>query len=142
MNEQSPRQAHPSDDSTDDKVRYGSDVIAQTIRALDFDYIAINPGASFRGLHDSLVNHLGNTKPELILCPHEEHAMSLAQGYAKVTGRPMAVAVHANVGLMHATMGIFNAWADRVPVCVVGSAGPMDAARRRPWADWRATRRR
>ena len=141
MNEQSPRQAHPSDDSTDDKVRYGSDVIAQTIRALDFDYIAINPGASFRGLHDSLVNHLGNTKPELILCPHEEHAMSLAQGYAKVTGRPMAVAVHANVGLMHATMGIFNAWADRVPVCVVGSAGPMDAARRRPWADWLHTSR-
>ena len=128
-------------DPLDDKVRYGSDVIAQTIRALDFEYIALNPGASFRGLHDSLVNHLGNTKPEMILCPHEEHAVALAQGYAKVTGKPMAVAVHSNVGLMHATMGIFNAWADRVPVCVIGSTGPVDAARRRPWADWLHTSR-
>ena len=128
-------------DPPDEKARYGSDVIAQTIRALDFDYIALNPGASFRGLHDSLVNHLGNTKPEMILCPHEEHALSFAQGYAKVTGRAMAVAVHANVGLMHATMGIFNAWADRVPVCVIGSTGPVDSARRRPWADWLHTSR-
>lgn len=128
-------------DPLDAKVRYGSDVIAETIRALGFDYIALNPGASFRGLHDSLVNHLGNTKPEMILCPHEEHAVALAQGYAKVTGRPMAVAVHSNVGLMHATMGIFNAWADRVQVCVIGSTGPVDAARRRPWADWLHTSR-
>lgn len=141
MTEQSARGGDQPRHPLDTKARYGSDVIAETIRALDFEYVALNPGASFRGLHDSLVNHLGNTKPEMILCAHEEHAVALAHGYAKVTGRPMAVAVHANVGLMHATMGIFNAWADRVPVCVIGSTGPVDAAHRRPWADWLHTSR-
>src|SRR5205823_3687163 len=94
---------------------FGSDVAADTLRALDIPYVALNPGASFRGLHDSLVNFLGNRQPQMLLCLHEEHAVAIAQGYAKVTGRPMAVALHSNVGLMHATMAIFNAWCDRVP---------------------------
>lgn len=116
--------------------RFGSDVIAQTLRDLDVRYIALNPGASFRGLHDSLVNYLGNTDPQMLLCLHEEHAVAIAHGYAKVTGRAMAAAVHSNVGLMHATMAIFNAWCDRMPVVVLGATGPVDADRRRPWIDW------
>jgi thiamine pyrophosphate-dependent acetolactate synthase large subunit-like protein len=115
---------------------WGSDPIASLLRALEFDYIALTPGASFRGLHDSLVNHLGNTRPELLLCIHEEHAVAIAHGWARVTGRPMAVALHSNVGLMHATMAIFNAWCDRVPVVILGAQGPMDAMHRRPWVDW------
>jgi thiamine pyrophosphate-dependent acetolactate synthase large subunit-like protein len=115
---------------------YGSDVVAQTLRALEVPFIALNPGASFRGLHDSLVNFLGNERPQMLLCLHEEHAVAIAQGYAKVTGRPLAVAVHSNVGLMHATMAIFNAWCDRMPVIVIGATGPVDAMRRRPWIDW------
>jgi thiamine pyrophosphate-dependent acetolactate synthase large subunit-like protein len=115
---------------------WGSDPIAGLLRALDFDYIALTPGASFRGLHDSLVNHLGNTRPEMLLCIHEEHAVAIAHGWARVTGRPMAVALHSNVGLMHATMAIFNAWCDRVPVVILGAQGPMDAMHRRPWVDW------
>ncbi|MET0652406.1 MAG: thiamine pyrophosphate-binding protein, partial [Hyphomicrobiaceae bacterium] len=63
---------------------FGSDVVAETLRALDVPYIAINPGASFRGLHDSLVNHLGNEHPQLLLCLHEEAAVAIAHGYAKV----------------------------------------------------------
>ena len=93
------------------------------------------------GLHDSLVNHLGNTVPQMLLCLHEEHAVALAQGWAKVTGTPLAVAVHSNVGLFHATMAIFNAWCDRMPVLVIGATGPVDAARRRPWIDWIHTAR-
>jgi acetolactate synthase I/II/III large subunit len=116
--------------------RFGSDCIADLLRALDIDYIALTPGASFRGLHDSLVNYLGNERPELLLCVHEEHAVALAHGYARVTGRPLAVALHANVGLMHATMAIFNAWCDRVPMLLIGAVGPMDATMRRPWVDW------
>ena len=104
-------------------------------------YIALNPGASFRGLHDSLVNYLGNRDPQLLLCLHEEHAVAIAHGYAKVTGRPMAVAVHSNVGLFHATMAIFNAWCDRMPVLILGATGPVDAAKRRPWIDWIHTAR-
>ena len=115
---------------------FGSDVVAETLRALQVPFIALNPGASYRGLHDSLVNYLGNVQPQMLLCLHEESAVAIAHGYAKVTGRPMAAAVHSNVGLMHATMAMFNAWCDRVPVLVLGATGPVDAPKRRPWIDW------
>ena len=87
------------------------------------------------------MNYLGNERPTLLLCLHEESAVAIAHGYAKVTGRPMAVAVHSNVGLFHATMAIFNAWCDRMPVMVIGATGPLDAAKRRPWIDWIHTAR-
>src|SRR5467141_3698270 len=115
---------------------FGSDVVAETLRDLDIPYIALNPGASYRGLHDSLVNHIGNASPQMLLCLHEEAAVAIAHGYAKVTGRAMAAAVHSNVGLFHATMAIFNAWCDRMPVIILGATGPVDAAKRRPWIDW------
>src|ERR1700677_2420599 len=120
---------------------FGSDVVAETLRALEIPFVALNPGASYRGLHDSLVNYLGNVQPQMLLCLHEEHAVAIAQGYAKVTGTPMAAAVHSNVGLMHATMAIFNAWCDRMPVLVLGATGPVDAVKRRPWIDWIHTAR-
>ncbi len=117
-------------------MEWGSDVIAEVLSRLDIPYLSYVPGASYRGLHDSLVNYLGNAKPEMVLCLHEEHAVALAQGFAKVTGRPMAVALHSNVGLMHATMAVFDAYCDRVPMLILGATGPLDAARRRPWIDW------
>jgi thiamine pyrophosphate-dependent acetolactate synthase large subunit-like protein len=120
---------------------FGSDVIADAIRATDIPYIALNPGASYRGLHDSLVNYLGNDKPQMLLCLHEESAVAIAHGYAKVTGKAMAAAVHSNVGLMHATMAVFNAWCDRMPMLILGATGPVDAAKRRPWIDWIHTAR-
>jgi len=120
---------------------FGSDAVAETLRSTGVPWIALNPGASFRGLHDSLVNFLGNHDPRMLLCLHEEHAVAIAQGYAKVTGEPMAVAVHSNVGLFHATMAIFNAWCDRMPVLILGATGPVDAAKRRPWIDWIHTAR-
>ena len=98
---------------------------------MKFDYIALTPGASYRGLHDSLVNHLGNEHPQMLLCLHEEAAVAIAHGYAKATDRMMAAAVHSNVGLMHGTMAIYNAWCDRVPVIVVGG-NDLDAATRPP----------
>src|SRR3954471_1961798 len=120
---------------------FGSDVVADTLRALDIPYIALNPGASYRGLHDSLVNYLGNSAPQMLLCLHEESAVAIAHGYAKVTGRAMAAALHSNVGLMHASMAIFNAWCDRMPVLLLGATGPVDADKRRPWIDWIHTAR-
>jgi len=120
---------------------FGSDVVADTLRALDVPYIALNPGASYRGLHDSLVNYLGNSAPQMLLCLHEESAVAIAHGYAKITGRAMAAALHSNVGLMHATMAVFNAWCDRMPVLLIGATGPVDAAKRRPWIDWIHTAR-
>ncbi len=115
---------------------FGSDVVAETLSQLDIPYIALNPGASYRGLHDSIVNFLGNEQPQMLLCLHEEAAVAIAHGYAKVTDRPMAAAVHSNVGLFHATMAIFNAWCDRMPILILGATGPVDAMKRRPWIDW------
>jgi thiamine pyrophosphate-dependent acetolactate synthase large subunit-like protein len=120
---------------------FGSDVAADALRATGVPYIALNPGASYRGFHDSIVNYLGNERPQMLLCLHEESAIAIAHGYAKVTGRAMAAAVHSNVGLMHGTMAIFNAWCDRMPVVVLGATGPVDTVRRRPWIDWIHTAR-
>ena len=120
----------------DAAIEWGSDALAELLSRLDLRYLALVPGSSYRGLHDSLVNYNGNRDPRMLVCLHEEHAVAIAHGYAKVTGRPMAVAVHSNVGLMHATMAIYNAWCDRVPMLIIGATGPVDAARRRPWIDW------
>jgi benzoylformate decarboxylase len=117
-------------------MKWGSDVVAEVTRRLDLKYIALVPGASYRGFHDSIVNYLGNSNPQMVICLHEEHAVSIADGYGKVTEEPMAVALHSNVGLMHATMPIFNAWCDRTPMIIFGATGPVDAHRRRPWIDW------
>jgi acetolactate synthase-1/2/3 large subunit len=118
---------------------YGSDLIVDLLKAVEIDYAALNPGSSFRGLHDSLVNYGGNHCPEVILCCHEEVAVSMAYGYARVTGRPMAAIVHDIVGLQHASMGIYNAWTCRTPVVVMGGTGPMDTAKRRSGIDWTHT---
>ncbi len=118
------------------ELSWASDAMAETLRRIDVKYIALTPGASYRGLHDSMVNYLGNRDPQMMVCLHEEHAVGIAQGYAKVTEKPMAVALHSNVGLMHATMAIFNAWCARNPVLILGATGPGDAEERRPWIDW------
>jgi thiamine pyrophosphate-dependent acetolactate synthase large subunit-like protein len=117
-------------------IEWGSDALAELLSRLGLRYVALVPGSSYRGLHDSLVNYNGNRDPQMLICLHEEHAVAIAHGYAKVSGNPMAVAVHANVGLMHATMAIYNAYCDRVPMLIIGATGPVDAARRRPWIDW------
>jgi thiamine pyrophosphate-dependent acetolactate synthase large subunit-like protein len=122
--------------ASDQKEIWGSDAIAAMLRALDIPYLALNPGASYRGLHDSIVNYLGNTRPQMLLCLHEEAAVAIAHGYAKASGRMMGVVLHSNVGLMHGSMAIFNAWCDRVPMLILGATGPWDAAKRRPWIDW------
>ena len=121
---------------TDASAAWCSDALAELLRNLDIGFIALSPGSSFRGLHESLVNLLGNRDPEMLLCLHEEHAVAIAHGWAKVTGKPMGVLVHANVGLMHATMAIYNAFCDRVPMLVMGGVAPMDAGRRISPAHW------
>ena len=114
---------------------YGSDAVVDLLRAMGVRYVPLNPGSSFRGLHDSLVNHGGNRDPQLLLCLHEEIAVSLAHGYAKATGGLAVAAVHDLVGLMHASMAVYDAFCDRTPVLVLGGSGPADPAQRRP-VDW------
>jgi thiamine pyrophosphate-dependent acetolactate synthase large subunit-like protein len=114
---------------------WGSDLVVDVLRALEVPYVPLNPGSSFRGLHDSLVNYGGNRAPQLLLCLHEEIAVSLANGWAKATGRLGVAAVHDLVGLMHASMAVYDAYCDRTPLLVLGGSGPADPAQRRP-IDW------
>jgi len=116
--------------------QYGSDVVVDLMKAFDIEYAAFNPGATFRGIHDSIVNYGGNYKPEVIFCNHEEISVAIAHGYAKAKGKPMVAIVHNMVGLQHASMAIFNAYIDRVPIMVLGGTGPMNTKRRRPRIDW------
>jgi thiamine pyrophosphate-dependent acetolactate synthase large subunit-like protein len=113
-----------------------SDIAAEMLRRLDIPFVAFNPGASYRGFHDSLVNYLGNRDPHMIMCLHEDHVVAIAHGYAKVTDKPMGAVLHSNVGLMHGLMGVFNAFCDRVPMLIVGATGPVAPELRRPWIDW------
>jgi acetolactate synthase I/II/III large subunit len=99
--------------------RPGSDFMVDVIKTLNFDYVCANPGSSFRGLHESLVNYGGNKAPELITCCHEESSVAMAHGYFKIEGKPLMVMAHGTVGLQHASMAIYNAYADRVPVYIV-----------------------
>ncbi len=115
---------------------WGSDVAAAMLRTIGVKYVALNPGASYRGLHDSLVNFLGNRNPQMLLCLHEDHVVSIAHGYAKASDEMMACVLHSNVGLFHGLMGIYNAWCDRMPMLVIGATGPVATEKRRPWIDW------
>jgi len=108
-----------------------SDFMVDVIKSLDIDYLPCNPADSFRGLHESLINYGGNKKPEFLTCTHEEAAVAMAHGYFKITGKPLLVPCHGTVGLQHATMAIYNAWCDRVPVIVIGG-NDLDAAKRAP----------
>jgi acetolactate synthase I/II/III large subunit len=109
----------------------GSDYMVDAFKSLGIEYIASMPGSSFRGLQESFINYGKNTQPEWLTCLHEEISVAMAQGYAKVEGKPMLNLVHATVGLQHASMGIYNAYCDRVPVCIV-TANIADATLRRP----------
>jgi hypothetical protein len=96
-----------------------SDFMVDVIKKIGFEYAAINPGSTFQGLHESLLNYGNNSAPELLTCLHEEAAVAMAHGYAKAAGKPMLVIVHGTVGLLHSSMALFQAWADRVPVVVI-----------------------
>ncbi|HTA41078.1 MAG TPA: thiamine pyrophosphate-dependent enzyme [Bryobacteraceae bacterium] len=115
--------------------RPGSDFMVDVLKHLGFEYICANPGSSFRALHESIVNYGGNKAPELITCCHEEQSVAMADGYAKIEGKPIAVMAHSTVGLQHASMGIYNAFAARSPVYII-LGNTIDATARRPGVEW------
>jgi acetolactate synthase-1/2/3 large subunit len=115
--------------------RAGSDFMIDVIKSLGLEYCAANPGTSFRGLHESLITYGGNSSPEFLTCLHEESSVAMAHGYAKIEGKPMMVMAHGTVGLQHASMAIYNCYADRVPLYIIlGNLLGIDY--RRGSADW------
>jgi acetolactate synthase-1/2/3 large subunit len=131
-----PREVDPSgtvDVLTTD--RPGGDFMVDVLKKLNIEYIASNPGSSFRGIHESIVNYGGNKSPEFLTCCHEESSVAMAHGYFKIEGKPMAVLCHGTVGLQHAAMAIYNAYCDRVPVYIL-AGNSIDATMRRPGVEW------
>lgn len=125
-----------SREQADRSPEYVSDLLIDILQKLGIEYVAMNPGATFRALHDSLVQYGGNKNPELVLCCHEEIAVAIAEGYFRANGKPMAVMVHDMVGLQHATKAIFEAWVERIPMIIIGGTGPFSVEERRPGIDW------
>ncbi len=115
--------------------RPGGDFMVDVLKELKLEYVASNPGSSFRGIHESLINYGNNVAPEFLTCCHEESSVAMAHGYAKVEGRPMGVLLHGTVGLQHAAMAIYNAYCDRVPVYIL-AGNSLDATMRRPGVEW------
>ena len=115
--------------------RPGADFMVDVLKTLGFEYVAANPGSSFRALHESLVNYGMNKTPELLTCCHEESSVAMAHGYAKIEGKPMLVMAHGTVGLQHASMAVYNAFADRVPVYII-IGNILDATFRRSDVEW------
>jgi len=115
--------------------RPGSDFMVDVLKSLGFEYVCANPGSSFRALHESIVNYGGNKSPELITCCHEEQSVAMADGYAKIEGKPLAVMAHSTVGLQHASMAIYNAYAGQVPAFII-LGNTIDATARRPGVEW------
>ena len=99
-------------------VRPGSDLIVDALKSVGIEFVMANPGSSFEGLQESLVNY-GQHDIEFITALHEESAVAAAHGYAKAVGKPMATLLHGTIGVQHAAMAIYNAWCDRVPVYVM-----------------------
>src|SRR5688500_1905583 len=111
----------------------GSDFMHDVLKNLDLDYVAVNPGSAFEGLHETIINYGGNRKPEILTVLHEEAGAAIAHGYAKAAGKPMMTLMHGTVGLLHASMGLFQAWCDRVPVfAIVGHARNPTSVVNRP----------
>lgn len=119
-----------------DKPLYVSDLIVYLLHELGIDYVTLNPGATTRGLHESLVTYGGNHTPEVITCCHEEVAAAMAEGHYLATGNPLVTLAHNIVGLQHASKAIYEAWLRNTPMLVLGGTGPLDASHRRPWIDW------
>ncbi len=114
----------------------GSDFMVDILKSLGFDYIAANPGASFRALQESVVNYGGNKSPEWLTCTHEESSVFMADGYGRVEGKAkMAVAAHGTVGLQHASMAVYNAFVARSPVFII-LGNHTHADERRPGVEW------
>ncbi len=113
----------------------GSDYMVDCLKQAGYDYLTCMPGSTFRGIHESIINYGGNSKPEMLSCTHEEISAGMAHGYAKMSGKPMAILVHNTVGLQHASMAIYNAFADRVPMMII-VGNIADAANRRPGVEW------
>src|ERR1043166_2851146 len=102
-------------------VRPGSDLMVQVLRDLGIEYVACNPGSSFEGLQESIINFgtPPNVMPEFITALHEESAVTMAHGYGKAIGKPMCAVLHGTIGIQHGAMSIYQAYYDRTPALLL-----------------------
>jgi len=115
---------------------WGSDFLVDLLTAYGFEYASFNPGSSFRGIEESLINYAGGRAPRPIQVQNESLSVAVAHGYAKATGEPALCFLHDTVGTLNGSMGVYNAYADGAPVVMLGGNGPLRKSDRRPWIEW------
>ncbi|KAL0570573.1 hypothetical protein V5O48_011392 [Marasmius crinis-equi] len=81
------------------------------------------------------------TSPQIVTCPNEMVALSAAQGYAQVTGKPAAVIVHVDVGTQALAGAVHNVDRGRTPVLIYAGASASTSrselkGTRNEWIMW------
>ena len=122
----------PSDKMELTQSSSGGDYMIDVMRGLGIEHVAAFVGSSFRGLHESIINYGMVTEPNIdfLSCMHEEVSVAMCHGYAKIEGKPMAAMMHETVGLQHASMAIYNAYCDRVPIFLITPGSPDTRTRK------------
>ncbi|OJJ54427.1 hypothetical protein ASPSYDRAFT_61048 [Aspergillus sydowii CBS 593.65] len=91
-------------------------------------HVFVNLGSDHPALMEAIVYGKRFRKgefPEIITCPHEMVALSMADGFARLTGKPQAVLVHVDVGTQALGCAVHNASAAYSPVLIFAGLSPF-----------------
>ncbi|KAJ6519084.1 thiamine diphosphate-binding protein [Mycena sanguinolenta] len=106
-----------------------SSVLLQSLANAGITHIFANWGSDHPALLEDLQRQRsekdGKTASQIITCPNEMVALTAAQGFAQVTGKPAAVIVHVDVGSQALAGAIHNVDRGRIPVLIYAGASPF-----------------
>jgi acetolactate synthase-1/2/3 large subunit len=99
---------------------HGGKAMVKIFERAGVDYIFSSPGTEWPPVWEALAEakERGGTKIQYINCRHEAAAVAMASGYAKITGKPQAVLLHATAGPLNAAMFLRAAYQERVPMVI------------------------
>jgi benzoylformate decarboxylase len=97
-----------------------SEAVVEVLRSEGVDRVFGNPGTTELPFVDALVD----ADLPYVLGLHEGPLVAMADGYARVTGRPALVSLHIAAGLANGLIGMLNARRSRTPLVVL--AGQQD----------------
>ena len=106
------------------------EAILRSLKSNGVDYLFINPGSDFAPVIETYAKTSGTGIPEAVTAAHENVVVTMAHGYYLATGQMAAAAVHVNVGLANAAMGLLNAHADDVPIFMISGRNPLTEGQR------------
>jgi acetolactate synthase-1/2/3 large subunit len=105
----------------DTKGLSGAEAVLRLLRRMGVERIFASPGSEWAPVWEYLAKRYESADeiPAYLSSRHEEVAVAMAAGYAKVTGTLPAVMIHTTVGALHGTMALRAALHERVPMVVL-----------------------